>query len=802
MRRLTSVVALGLLGAIAGCNCGTEAVHTSGSTGATTAGTASGGTGGASSGTGGSNGSSGSTGDAGCTGNSDCGGGGACLSGVCCAAGSTLCNRACCAAGNACLFDACVAPGASCHTANDCPANQYCETAFGADGGAGLDAGPGCSAVPIPGRCLPLPPVCGADAGADAGCLALCEYHPAVGNLDAVAKWRWGPNAAEFPNDIDVWSTPTVGRLVDTNCDGVLDEQDAPAVVFVSGDGLGSQCAAATPSQCRKGVLRALDGRTGQELWSLDRAAPDSGGWAGLSVALGDIDGDGRMDIAAATGEGRIALVSATGTVERLSDQLVGGASASNFGWGGGLAIADMEGTGHPQIAYGASVFDTDDGGLTRRFLGTDGIGGQNNGMSLSTFARLVPGGSMQLLAGNTAYLADGGKLWKASVSDGFSAVGDFDQNGTPEAVLIGNGVVYLLDGATGAVVMGPFTLQGTGHGGPPTVADFDGDGRPEIGVAQQNYYSVLKPDFDAGALTLLWKTPNHDLSSSVTGSTVFDFEGDGRAEVVYADECFLWVFDGQTGAVKFAASTDSFTGTEASVVADVDGDGRAEMVMVSNGASPKQWKCIQSDGGFTTVNGVTWTPGPNDGGAYRGVTLWADRANSWVGTRTLWNEHGYHVSNICDDRDSACAAPNVYGSIPRHEADNWTVPWLNDFRQNVQDRGLFDAPDAVVSLDALGCTQPAPAQVSVRNLGQASLPANVEVGVFDLNDTGTPLAVGTTTRELGPGQTEQLALSVPGVVPSGRYFAKILVDPANPTFHECRADNDLSGQVAPTCLR
>jgi hypothetical protein len=53
--------------------------------------------------------------------------------------------------------------------------------------------------------------------------------------------------------------------------------------------------------------------------------------------------------------------------------------------------------------------------------------------------------------------------------------------------------------------------------------------------------------------IDVVWQVQNHDLSSSVTGSSVFDFEGDGKAEVIYADECFLWVFDGQTGAVRFA---------------------------------------------------------------------------------------------------------------------------------------------------------------------------------------------------------------------------------------------------------
>ena len=82
---------------------------------------------------------------------------------------------------------------------------------------------------------------------------------------------------------------------------------------------------------------------------------------------------------------------------------------------------------------------------------------------------------------------------------------------------------------------------------GPPTVADLDGDGEPEIGVAGRNQYVVLEADG-----TFKWSRQTQDHSSGFTGSSVFDFEGDGASEIVYADETRLWVFDGATGPSRW----------------------------------------------------------------------------------------------------------------------------------------------------------------------------------------------------------------------------------------------------------
>jgi len=121
-----------------------------------------------------------------------------------------------------------VTPGAACQTSDQCPTGDYCEPALG--GGEDAGAFPpdsGCTQLATSGRCLPIPPTCPDDAGTEpdgGACLESCEYHPSGnGPLSAKTKWQWGPTAVVSPGDTDIWSTPTVGRMYDTNCDGKID---------------------------------------------------------------------------------------------------------------------------------------------------------------------------------------------------------------------------------------------------------------------------------------------------------------------------------------------------------------------------------------------------------------------------------------------------------------------------------------------------------------------------------------------------------------------------------------------------
>lgn len=732
----------------------------------------------------------------------DCSNGETCLGGGCCML-ANACGDACCGDEQICLVGACVTPGASCTTEEDCEDGEYCELALG-DPGGGLgmpEQGQVCvEMLPPTGACLPAPQICG-EPGADPdNCLEQCEFETDAGALETVTEWTWGLiDAGEFPDYSDVWATPTVARIYDANCDGRVDINDPPNLVFVAGNTGGTCCSCGSEpvSSCKTGVLRVLDGKTGGEIWSLDKPDPAlQTGFAGLSVALGDLEGDGTIEIVAMTGDRRIAVVDRLGTVLAISDTQVTD-DTSSFGWGGGIAIGDMDGDGLSEIAYGNSAFTWAGGAVTKLFDGAGGTGG-GSAMMLSYFVDLDGDGDQELLAGNTAYAQDGAIVWQAAgVPDGFTAVGDFDGDGAPEVALTGGGNVYVLEGATGAVEIGPFPVP-MGGGGAPTIADFDGDGHPEIGIAGAYFYVALVPDYTTMTMSALWQHSVKDYSSQVTGSSVFDFEGDGRAEVIYSDECFLRILDGVTGDLRYAASNTTFTATEAIIVADVDGDDHAEVVRVSNSAN---WDCNTSP--WTEPDPMTgrpaWEP-PMGQGFYQGLTVFGDKRDSWVGTRKVWNQHAYSVSNICDGVDGACDEPARYGEIPEHPKDNWSLPWLNNFRQNVQDTGIKNAPDATVSVD-VRCGTPTIVQVAVRNAGLAVLPDGVEVEVR-LDDSDEVLGTVVTTKGLLAGQTELLDFEVPQGKGDNAdaYYAHIVVDPMMPAFQQCNDDNDDSAPDTAVC--
>ena len=123
-------------------------------------------------------------------------------------------------------------------------------------------------------------------------------------------KWHWDGTGAPYPDFNQVMSSPVTGRLLDTNGDGVINALDIPVVVFVSYSGANYE---------GEGVIRIVRGDTGQLLTSIKDLAIISGA---TSIAIADLDGDGKPEIIAATVNNQIIVFSNNGIRSWVSSRV------------------------------------------------------------------------------------------------------------------------------------------------------------------------------------------------------------------------------------------------------------------------------------------------------------------------------------------------------------------------------------------------------------------------------------------------------------------------------------------------
>ncbi|MBK7579881.1 MAG: VCBS repeat-containing protein [Myxococcales bacterium] len=691
------------------------------------------------------------------TGNA-CGDGGICAGGVCCDK-ANACGNDCCSGSELCSFQKCVTPGKTCTETSDCAAGEYCELALGSgsDGGTAPDAA-SCTTgfIVAEGKCLPQPPECtGAEPGLD--CLPKCELPPSTAGFDPEITYTWG-GVTSSPFSSDVMMTPIVIQLDDDNCDGKISEQDIPEIVFLTFAG---------GAYTGLGTLHAISVVNGQVV---EKFATPGILNAMSELAGGNIDGKPGNEVVGCS-SGSVSAFDGKGQKLWTSPPI--GCRAP--------ALADLEGDGTVEVVVEGGILNGADGTLKHAFA---------VGVSVPSVSDLDGDGKLDIADGRRAYRADGTLLADCGVDSAWAAVGDLDKDGKPEIVGInpanGSRKMHVWRVKSGTpnfeVVRAPFDIHETavsnpcGHnsgGGPPTIADFNGDTVPDVALAGSIAYVIFdgKKLMDPTApsnTTLLWQSITQDCSSAATGSSVFDFNGDGKAEAVYSDEIYLRVYDGATGNELWKTCNTTGTLIEYPVVADVDNDGQADIVVASNAYA---FNC--------------------GGTKQSGIRIIQSKSKSWVRTRRVWNQHTYHITNVDED-----------GTIPTKEVPNWTVPGLNNFRQNKQPGNEFAAPDAVVTLKPR-CAGAFGVLVEVRNLGQAPLPKGVKVEVFSgTPPSGTSLAITATTIPLYAAQAELLSLDLPNApadVKSGATQVYATVTPPAGVI-ECRTDNNSSNPVAAVC--
>lgn len=739
------------------------------------------------------------------------------------AVGGQVCTPAC-AAGQACRYDQCVPPPTVCTANVDCPGDQYCDVTAN--------------------ECLPWGVGPGGIGGTDPECKR--EPVPGVFFPGAQCEWLAPPAGDPYPDHVNVLATPMVATLY------AQGEISTPSIVFTSynyTDGGQPACQSSDPTNYY-GVIRIIDGRNCAQQATI--ALPTV--VASATVAIADLTGGGAPEIVAARSDGGLVAFTLAAAGWEVLWQTPSQFADTLCNWGG-PSIHDLDDDGIPEILFYGNVYDASGIALDE----TIGDGPATNHGYIPIAADIDGDGQVELLTATQIYGWDKAlKKWQPEQAVpgqvGQLAVADFGTfpasavddratlDGIAELALISDGVAHVFTIGGREVFTANLTGTTVGIGGPPTIADFDGDGRVEFASAGATAYNVFDPDcvgtpdpqFCPSLTTtgVAWSQPSQDLSSNVTGSSVFDFDGDGRAEVVYGDECFTRVYDGRTGQVYYSRYRTSCTWYENPVIADVDADFNAEIISTSNtncnvtcpavdpifdgvqclddsdcpsattcgrdqpGAPLGRCRCQQDadcggDGfvcadpiaGVSPTGKVCRASHPATVTA-TGVRVLADTVDRWVNTRGIWNQHAYSVTNI----DSA-------GRVPRTSQwlQNWTQPGLNNFRQNSPGDGQTAGaiPDLTLRQGKVTC-EPGGAAITVEICDRGTEPVapGLPVAFYAAGPPRELRCVAQTTSRINPGMCDTVSCIWTG----GNADAVVVVDDRGDNRGvalECREDNN-----------
>ena len=335
------------------------------------------------------------------------------------------------------------------------------------------------------------------------------------------------------------------------------------------------------------------------------------------SVTVGDFNGDGNLDLAAARGENNIGNVSVL-----LGNGTGGFGAVNNFGMGNSRSsITAGDFNGDSKLDFATTVGNN----VSVRLNTTvpDPVRNDFNGDGKSDILWRNDFGSVALWQMNGATVTSGSLTSVPNIDASWKAAGTGDFNGDGKSDILWRNT----SGAIAVWAMnGPTVTSSTLTSTPSldnswTIAgnsDYNGDGKSDI-LWRNTNGAVAVWTMDGATVTSssLTSTPSVDNSWKVAGNS--DFNGDGKADILWRNDdgsVALWQMNGAaitaSTAVAKVATDWKIAGT-----GDFNGDSKADILWRNDDGRVALW---QMNGAAITSSSLTSTPSRDSSQTIAGI--------------------------------------------------------------------------------------------------------------------------------------------------------------------------------------